>query len=46
MSSGILRSWYLAKMKKAKDPVEYFYAMQEFVLYEIGVFNFNLSKYF
>jgi len=46
MTSGILRSWYLAKISKAQNPVEYFYAMQEFVLYEIGVYSFNLRKYF
>jgi len=46
MSTGILRSWYLAKIRKSRNPMEYFLAMQEFMMYEMNVFNFNLRQYF
>jgi hypothetical protein len=46
MSSGILRSWYLSKIAKSTTPLEYFFAMQEFMLYEMSVFSFNTRKYF
>jgi len=46
MSAGILRSWYLSKIAKSKNPMEYFFAMQEFILYEMSISNFNIRKYF
>jgi len=46
MSAGILRNWYLSKVSKTANPIDYFLAMQEYMLYEMSVFNFNLRKYF
>jgi len=46
MNTGILTSWYLSRIKKAKTPVEYFLALQGFILYEANVFNHNLKEYF
>ena len=46
MSAGMLHSWYLAKIARAATPFEYFLAMQEFMLYEINVFNYNVKEYF
>jgi len=46
MNAGILTNWYISKIAKAKTPVEYFFAVQEFMLYEISVFSFNTRKYF
>jgi hypothetical protein len=43
MSAGILRNWYLSKIAKSATPLEYFFAMQEFMLYELSVFNFNIK---
>jgi hypothetical protein len=46
MSAGILRSWYLAKLKKSKNPIDYVLAMQSLMLYEITTINHNLRNYF
>lgn len=46
MSAGILRNWYLAKVAKSETPLEYFLAMQEFMLYEMNTYSFNLKEYF
>lgn len=46
MSAGILRNWYLAKVARSSTPVEYFFAMQEFMLYEMNTYTFNLKEYF
>jgi len=46
MSAGILRNWYLAKIGRSTTPMEYFFAMQEFMLYEMNTINFNLKEYF
>jgi len=42
MSAGILRNWYLSKISKATTPLEYFLAMQDYMLYELNLFSFNL----
>jgi hypothetical protein len=42
MSAGILHNWYLSKIRKATTPLEYYLAMQDFMLYELNLFNFNL----
>jgi hypothetical protein len=46
MKSGMLTSWYASKVFKAKNPVEYTLALQEFLLYQAKVFNFNMKEYF
>ncbi len=50
MSAGLLRNWYASKVVKSKNPLEYFFAMQEFAYYEIMVSRFNvkekISKFF
>ncbi len=46
MSAGILQNWYLAKIAKASTPLEYFLAMQDYMLYEMNIFSFNARKYF
>ena len=46
MSAGILRNWYLSKIGKTSTPHEYFLAWQEYLLYEVSVFNYNLRKNF
>jgi len=42
MSAGILRNWYLSKISKATTPLEYFLAMQDYMLYELNLLSFNL----
>lgn len=46
MSAGILRSWHLSKVAKSTTPIEYFLAMQSFILYEMKTFSFNAREYF
>lgn len=45
MSAGILRSWYLAKLKKSKNPIDYVFAMHEFLLYELNLSRYNIKDY-
>ena len=45
MSAGILRSWYLAKLNKSTNPVDYVLAMHEFLLYELNLFGYNIKDY-
>jgi hypothetical protein len=44
MSSGIMRNWHITKMSKAKNPVEYFFSLQEYMLYEMNVITFNTKE--
>jgi hypothetical protein len=44
MSSGILRNWHVSKLSKSKTPIEYFFAMQEYMLYELNVISFNTKE--
>jgi hypothetical protein len=46
MSAGILQNWYLSKIAKSTTPLEYFLAMQEYMLYQMNVFSFNAREYF
>lgn len=46
MSSGILRSWYLSKLKNAKCPIEYFWALHDVFVYERRVFRHNTKMLF
>lgn len=46
MSAGMLHSWYISKIAKATTPLEYFLAMQEYMLYEMNVFSYNMKEYF
>lgn len=46
MSAGMLRSWYLSKISKSTNPIEYFIALQDYTFYEMNVFGFNMKEYF
>lgn len=46
MITGILRSWYLSKVSKSTTPIEYFLAVQVYMLYEMNVTSFNTKEYF
>jgi ABC-type branched-subunit amino acid transport system ATPase component len=46
MSAGIMRSWQTSKLIKSKTPVEYFFAIQEYMLYEYSVAKFNTMEKF
>ena len=46
MSAGILRNWHLSKIKKASNPVEYYFALQELAVYEMNIFIFNINRHF
>ena len=41
MSAGMLRNWNKAKILKSKTPLSYFFAVQEFIYYELIVAKFN-----
>lgn len=44
MSSGIMRSWHITKLSKAKTPIEYLFSLQEYMLYEMNVITFNTKE--
>lgn len=46
MSAGILRNWYIAKIAKATNPIEYFLAVQAYTLYELSIISFNTKSIF
>ena len=46
MKSGILSSWYMSRIAKSKTPIEYFFTVQEFMIYELSVLAFNVKEYF
>lgn len=46
MRSGILKNWYLAQIRKAGTPQEYFLAVSNYILYSANVFSFNIKSIF
>lgn len=46
MSAGIMRHWQVSKLLKSKNPVDYFFAMQEYMVYELSVIKFNTKEKF
>jgi hypothetical protein len=44
MSAGMLHSWYISKIAKATNPLEYFLAMQAYMLYEMSVMSHNTKN--
>jgi len=42
MSAGMLHGWYISKIAKATTPLEYFLALQDYMLYELNLLSFNL----
>lgn len=44
MKAGILKSWYFSKIKQAQTPREYFLAINNYILYCVNTFNFNVKN--
>lgn len=44
MSAGILTHFYKTKIQKAKTPLAYFFAVQEYLYYEAIVGRFNAKE--
>lgn len=44
MSAGILRNWYLSKIAKSMNPVEYLFAMQDFIYYDFKVRHHDMKE--
>ena len=39
-----MRNWHMTKVLKAKTPIEYFFSLQEYMLYEMNVITFNTKE--
>lgn len=46
MSAGILRNWYLTKLKNARYPVGYMLALNNLLMYEWKTFKHNTKTVF
>jgi hypothetical protein len=44
MSAGILRSKYMSRLNNAKYPFEYFSVFNEYVMYELDIFMYNVKE--
>ena len=46
MSTGMLSNWYLSKIRKSRTPVEYFFALHAYLLYEANLISYNIKNIF